>query len=191
MEREAMYTAKEALVAHPHNPRVLTLVGLALAGAAEGSNNRSSSKRGGGVEGGSTTRKKAKRALQKALSIDPDAARPLLALVNVHCAEHEYVEAADLVRSSLEGTASSSFRGYSAVYGASGSGGGGGKTKITEMGSDIAERDLLLAKLADILALNGNYSEALSCYHKALSENPENVKATNGLDRLERSMRGE
>ena len=116
----------------------LTLVGLALAGAAEGSNNRGSSKRGGGVEGGSTTRKKAKRALQKALSIDPDAARPLLALVDLHCAEHEYVEAADLVRSSLEGTASSSFREYSAGYGASGGGGGGGKTKITEMGSDIS-----------------------------------------------------
>ena len=117
----------------------LTLVGLALAGAAEGSNNRGSSKRGGGVEGGSTTRKKAKRALHEALSIDPDAARPLLALVDLHCAEHEYVEAADLVRSSLEGTASSSFRGYSAGYGASGGGGGGGgKTKITEMGSDIS-----------------------------------------------------
>lgn len=51
-------------------------------------------------------------------------------------------------------------------------------------------QDILQTKLADIYALNGNYSEALARYHTAVSMNPDNVEAQRGLDRLERLMRG-
>jgi len=39
--------------------------------------------------------------------------------------------------------------------------------------------------------MHKQFAEALPCYHKALSLNPNCIKALKGLDRLEKLMRGE
>ena len=128
----------------------------------------------------------AKRALRKALSLDPLALRPLLALVELHTVERDYDACVELLSGAIERGAGgrscpTSFGGW---VGGGGNGGGGAG------GDRHHARDLLHTKLADVHALNENYSEALARYHTAVSMNPENVGAQRGLDRLERLMRG-
>uniref|UniRef100_A0A7S2WJE0 Anaphase-promoting complex subunit 7 n=1 Tax=Rhizochromulina marina TaxID=1034831 RepID=A0A7S2WJE0_9STRA len=48
----------------------------------------------------------------------------------------------------------------------------------------------LHAKLGDVLALQQRYSEALEHYHTAISLNPDIEEAKEGLERLEKRMRG-
>eukprot|EP00743_Colponemidia_sp_Colp-15_P006649 GILK01007168.1.p1 GENE.GILK01007168.1~~GILK01007168.1.p1 ORF type:complete len:544 (-),score=85.06 GILK01007168.1:173-1747(-) len=51
-------------------------------------------------------------------------------------------------------------------------------------------KDFMHTKLADVLTMNSNYSEALQHYHTALSLNPNYAAAKRGLDRLEKLLRG-
>ena len=51
-------------------------------------------------------------------------------------------------------------------------------------------QDFLHTKLADVLTANGKHSDALAYYHTALSLKPENAAAKQGLERLEKLMRG-
>jgi anaphase-promoting complex subunit 7 len=50
--------------------------------------------------------------------------------------------------------------------------------------------DTLHTKLAHVYTLNEQYSEALSCFHMAISLNPNSTAANAGLERLEKLMRG-
>ncbi|CBJ30595.1 Putative subunit of the Anaphase Promoting Complex [Ectocarpus siliculosus] len=51
-------------------------------------------------------------------------------------------------------------------------------------------RDTLHTKLAEVYMLNGKLDDALESFHFAISLNPSCVKASQGLERLEKVMRG-
>ena len=50
--------------------------------------------------------------------------------------------------------------------------------------------DFLHTKLADVYTLHEQFAEALTCYHTAISLNPASTAAAQGLERLEKLMRG-
>ncbi len=50
--------------------------------------------------------------------------------------------------------------------------------------------DFLHTKLGEVYCLNENFSEALACYHTAISMNPGSAAAAAGLERLEKLLRG-
>ena len=103
--------------------------------------------RGMVVEG----REKAKRALRTALALDSGALRPLFALVDIYVHERDFKTCISLLRQGMEGTTES----HSAAM--------------------HNNQDLLQAKLGDIYALSENYQEAMTCYHTAISINPDSV----------------
>eukprot|EP00521_Asterionellopsis_glacialis_P013243 CAMPEP_0195301164 /NCGR_PEP_ID=MMETSP0707-20130614/28790_1 /TAXON_ID=33640 /ORGANISM="Asterionellopsis glacialis, Strain CCMP134" /LENGTH=581 /DNA_ID=CAMNT_0040364031 /DNA_START=68 /DNA_END=1813 /DNA_ORIENTATION=+ len=108
---------------------------------------------------------RAKRALRKALALDQGSTlRPMLALVDIYVQEEDFNTCIELLKQGLEGMSSA-------------------KTALQC-------QDLLQTKLGEIYTLNENYSEAMTCFHTALSMNPENLSAQRGLDRLEKVMRG-
>jgi len=162
------------------NPRALTLVGLALAqgsSAMEGKNHEEEDheERMNTHKGG---RDRARRALRKALVLDPFCWRALYALVDLTLEDGQYEEAIDLLKSGLEGVlvANKKEKGGQLLH---------AQNKRVDYHAlsmhehhDIEHhRDLLASKLADVYAANKNYSESLSLYHKALSWNPENIDA--------------
>lgn len=133
--KEAVCMAREAIEIAPRDCRAVTLVGLALSHAKEG-------------------RDRAKRAFQKALKLDPQALRPLLALVDIYQQEGDYDTCVELL---LKGRSNTG---------------------------------MLEARLGEVHTLNENYMEAMTCFHTALSLNPDNLEAQRGMDRLEKVMRG-
>ena len=52
-------------------------------------------------------------------------------------------------------------------------------------------REDVFTKLAHIFLMDKQYAEALTYFHQALGLNPESTEALQGLDRLEKLMRGE
>lgn len=52
------------------------------------------------------------------------------------------------------------------------------------------QKDVIQAKLAEIYTLMESYDSALECYHTAISLNPQNGLASQGLERLEKIMKG-
>jgi len=163
--KEAICTAKEAISSAPRDARAITLVGLALSQAPASQQN------GEGKD-------RAKRALKRALALDPGAPRPLFALVDLHASEGNFDTCVKLLRDALEG----------------------GKTDMSDSAPPAATShtvtwnkehgDVIQSKLAEIHTLSENYTEALECYHVAISMNPQNGLAIQGLERLEKIMRG-
>ena len=149
--KEAICAAKEAISAAPRDPRAVTLVGLALAQGQVGADN------GEGME-------KAKRALRKALTLDPSALRPLMALVTIHVHEKDYETCTDLLKQGIEG--------------------------MTECQTSLHGQDSLQCRLGEIYMLSENYKEAIASFHAAIALNPMNTEAQRGLDRLEKTVRG-
>jgi anaphase-promoting complex subunit 7 len=96
-------------------------------------------------------RDKAKRALRTALALDPGALRPLFALVDILSQERDFDACIALLRKGMEGTTES----FSAAM--------------------HNHQDLLQAKLGEIYTLSSNFQEAMTCFHTALSINPESV----------------
>ena len=165
--KEAICTAKEAISSAPRDARAITLVGLALSQAPASQQN------GEGKD-------RAKRALKRALALDPGAPRPLFALVDLHASEGSFDTCITLLQEAYEG-------GRTDVSDSS--------TSATAINSHTVtwnkeHGDVIQAKLAEIHTLHGNYTEALECYHVAISLNPQNGLATQGLERLEKIMRG-
>ena len=163
--KEAICTAKEAISSAPRDARAITLVGLALSQAP------ASQQHGEGKE-------RAKRALKRALALDPGAPRPLFALVDLHASEGNFDTCVKLLRDAMEG----------------------GKSDMSDSTSPAATShtvtwnkehgDVIQAKMAEIYTLSESYTEALECYHVAISMNPQNGLAIQGLERLEKIMRG-
>lgn len=160
--KEAICTAKEAMAFAPRDSRALCLVGLALSRAISVSKDRDS----GGQE-------RAKKALRKAIALDPLAIRPLLALADLYMADGDIDSCIDMLKKSIND---------------------GGETEITgtsPMLSRVYSRQVILnSKLGDVYSEDRKFEDAISCYHKALSMNPDCVEARRGLENLEHLMRG-
>ncbi len=62
--------------------------------------------------------------------------------------------------------------------------------QVLESALELRERDVLHARLGDILARMLRFPHALSAYHKALALNPALESAKTGLERLEKLMKG-
>lgn len=149
--KEAICAAKEAISAAPRDPRAVTLVGLALAQGQMRTDN------GEGME-------KAKRALRKALALDPSAFRPLTALVSIHAREKDYDACIELLRRGIEG--------------------------MSDANSSLYGQDILQSRLGEIYMLSERYQDAIGCFHAALALNPMNTDVQRALDKLERMVRG-
>jgi len=164
--KEAICTAKEAISRCSKDARAVTLVGLALAQAP------TSQQKGEGKD-------RAKRALKKALSMDPGSMRPLFCLVDIYASEGEYETCVKLLQDGLENC---------------------GKLNEDQLNNASAfshtstwnkeHADVIYVKLAEIHTYNEAYVEALNCYHVAISMNPHNGLAVQGLERLEKFMSG-
>lgn len=152
--KEAICAAKEAISAAPRDPRAITLVGLAL---AQGQLRTSD-----GVEGGM---EKAKRALRKALALDPSSLRPLMALVTIYQQEKDFETCIELLQQGIEG--------------------------LTAAQSNMQGQDVLQSRLGQIYVLADNYTDAIHSFHTAISMNPMNAEAQRALERLEKTMRGD
>ncbi|KAK1742442.1 anaphase-promoting complex subunit 7 [Skeletonema marinoi] len=133
--KEAICTAKEAISQAPRDARATTLVGLALAQAPPNQ------------QGAGEGKDRAKRALKKAMDIDPGAPRPLFALVDIYASEGNFETCVKLLQDGMDGA-----------------------------------WDIIQAKLAEIYTLDEKYDSALECYHTAISMNPHNGLAVQGLD---------
>lgn len=166
--KEALCTAKEAISQAPRDARATTLVGLALAQAPPNQ------------QGAGEGKERAKRALKKAMEIDPGAPRPLFALVDIYAAEGNYEMCVKLLQDGMDGTGTTKESARTSSVGASSH----TNTWVKEHG------DIIQAKLAEIYTLDENYNYALQCYHTAISMNPHNGLAAQGLERLEKIMRG-
>lgn len=149
--KEAICAAKEAISAAPRDPRAVTLVGLALQQGQIGSNNKE------GME-------KAKRALRKALVMDPSALRPLLSLVQLHAHEKDYETCIELLRRGIEGT--------------------------TEAKCPLRGQEILQTKLGEIYMAAENYNDAIASFHAALALNPMSTEVQRLLEKLEKNVRG-
>ncbi len=149
--KEAICAAKEAISAAPRDPRAVTLVGLALQQGQIGSNNKE------GME-------KAKRALRKALVMDPSALRPLLSLVQLHAHEKDYETCIELLRRGIEGT--------------------------TEAKCPLRGQEILQTKLGEIYMAAENYNDAIASFHAALALNPMSTEVQHLLEKLEKNVRG-
>jgi len=157
--KEAICTAKEAITKAPKDARAVTLVGLALSQAPVSQQNV------GGVE-------RAKRALKKAMDIDPGAPRPLFALVDLYASEGKYADAVKLLKDAIDGG-----------------------NEMTESTTSITwnreHKDVIYAKLAEVHTQQDNITDALECYHVAMSLNAQNFLAQQGLQRLENIVKGQ
>ena len=92
-------------------------------------------------------REKAKRAFNKALTLDPLCIDAALALVDLYVDLADYGTCIELLQHCLQNH----------------------------------NQDFLHTKLADVFTLNEQYSEALTCYHTAISLNPSSTAAAQGL----------
>ena len=174
--KEAICAAKEAIFIAPKDPRAITLVGIALAKTPTSSTS-------------TMVNDRAKRALRKALALDPSGLRPFLALVDLHVELEEYEDAIDLL---TKGLSVSMHEGFYRVCDNDDSGNANLQHLDNEYSHDNNRyQDLIHAKLGHVHSRNENYTEALTSYHTALSMNPDNVDAQNGMEILERQMRGE
>ena len=153
--KEAICAAKEAISAAPRDPRTMTLVGLALA------QGHMSTEGGGGADG----MDRAKRALLKALALDPSSLRPLLSLVTIYVHEKDFEQAIDLLKRGIEG--------------------------MSESHHSIHGQDILLCRLGSVYMMDDNYKDAITSFHAAIGINPMNADAQRALDKLERAVRGE
>jgi anaphase-promoting complex subunit 7 len=149
--KEAICAAKEAISAAPRDPRAIALVGLALQEGQIGADSIEATE-------------KAKRALRKALGIDPSALRPLLSLVQLHMHEKDYDTCIELLRQGIEG--------------------------MTESRSRLQGQDILQSKLGEIYMAAENYNDAIASFHSALALNPSNAEYQRSLDKLEKTVGG-
>jgi anaphase-promoting complex subunit 7 len=159
--KEAVCSAKEAISGSPRDPRAITLVGLALAQAS------TSHQKGEGKE-------RAKRALKKAVALDHGALRPLFALVDLYASESEYATCIKILQDAIEN---------------------GGKISesaplcsVSTWNKELA--DVIQAKMAEIYMLSEDFGQALECYHTAIAMNPHNGLAVQGLERIEKLLKG-
>jgi anaphase-promoting complex subunit 7 len=150
--KEAICAAKEAISAAPRDPRAVTLVGLAL---AQGQLRTDSSSMDG--------MERAKRALRKALVLDPSALRPLMALVSIHAREKDYDACIELLQKGMEG--------------------------VTESKNNLQGQDVLQSRLGEIYMSAERYKDAIAAFHAALAMNPQSIGVQRALDQLEKTVR--
>jgi anaphase-promoting complex subunit 7 len=159
--KEAICTAKEAMSFAPRDSRSLTLVGLALSQASLFSRDS------GGKD-------RAKKALKKALILDPMALRPILALADLYLADDEVEACTGLLKKAIDDMGQSHFNDTSP----------GLSSHMDEI------QVVLFSKLGLVYSKNKKYKEAVTYYHKALSMNPEYDEARRGIEQMENVMKG-
>jgi len=158
--KEAVCTAKQAIAFAPRDPRAMTLVGLAWARAPSSPHRE---EKGG--------KDRAKRALKKALVLDPMALRPRMALVELLLAEENYDSSVELLKHGI------------GEVGQGGIGGGvgvGGESNFIGVSFSYHAQGRLVilhTKLADVHTRRKNCGDALSCYHTALSMDAQSMEA--------------
>ena len=114
-------------------------------------------------------REKAKRTLKKAFTTDPTNRKALFSLVDLHLEEEEYEVCIELIKRGID---------ESDGYGSS------------QVGSSNHNYiDQLYSKMAEIHIAEKKYGNALECYHKALSINPNSNEAQDGMEELEKLMK--
>mmetsp|Transcript_47144 Transcript_47144/g.115121 ORF Transcript_47144/g.115121 Transcript_47144/m.115121 type:complete len:635 (+) Transcript_47144:163-2067(+) len=152
---EAVSTAKEAIKIAPRDARALTLVGLTLQHGGPSVDYEESNRLD-----------QAKRALKKALSMDPSAIRPLLALVQLYVDERDYDSCIDLLKQGIEGQ--------------------------TEHSSPAQnQQEILQIRLGEVYVMAEQYLPALASFQMAQAMNPNNVEIQQHIERMERILRGE
>jgi tetratricopeptide (TPR) repeat protein len=140
--KQALGTAKEALVLMPQNPRSLTLVGVVLAHSSEG-------------------RAKATRAFKRALTIDPFCSEAVAAMTNLLCGETRYADAIKLLTDFIDA-------GGGADDGdARGGSNGRDAAAATNDASDTYSVDAMHVTLGNVLVLSGDRPRALYHFHTA------------------------
>ncbi len=111
---------------------------------------------------------KAKRTLQKAYNVDPTCRKTLFALVDLHLQEEEFEVCIDLIKRGIDESDCS-------------------YTYMWLAGENSTDK--LYSKLAEVYTLKKEYSNALECFHKALSINPHSNDAQRSMDDLEKVMK--
>lgn len=157
--KEAVAVAKEAMNYAPRDCRSLTLVGLALSKAAMSSSRDSD-----------VGKERATKALRKAISLDPFAMNPLLALVDLYIADSNFEECERILIEAID------------------LGDGAFLTPHTSVGN--SRQAILQRKLADVYAGSGKFVDALTHYHRALSLHPDCPDAQRGIEQMEKAMGG-
>lgn len=141
--KEAIVAAKNAIQMAPNNAKALTLVGVAF---AKGSPARE-------------VKERAKKALLKALSLDPSCLRALLTLVNLHLQDSDCDTCVELLTEGME-----------------------------NLHTNEHDLPLLHTKLGNVYAMKHDYDNALKHYQAAITLKPNDTSAQQGLDRLEKMM---
>jgi len=104
--------------------------------------------------------KRAKRALTKALALDSTDLRSLLALVNLHLKDEECDSCVELLSRGME-----------------------------SLRTNDQDLPLLHTKLGNVYTMKEDYENALKHYHSAISLNPHDSDAHQGLEELEKLMK--
>ncbi len=113
-------------------------------------------------------KEKAKRTLQKAYNVDPTCRKALFALVELYVEEEDYDTCIDLIKKGIdESDCSYTYHAF---------------TEENSVGA-------LYSKMAEVYTLKKQYGDALECFHKALSINPNSNDAQRAMDELEKVMK--
>ena len=123
---------------------------------------------------GDAGKEKALRNFRKAVTLDHGTKRPLFALVDFYASDGDFATCMKLLKDSIES---------------------GGKVHEDIPLSAVntwnkTNIDLIRAKMGEIYLLSDEFEKALECFHTAISLNPQNGLAIQGLERVEKLLNG-
>lgn len=148
---------------HARNPRAFTNYGLILQTANEG-------------------RQKAAKALHKAIQMDREYTDAVLGLADMYLASKQYADALNMLQAfntkAAQAAAANAAPASSSLSGAT-----------PPFAALSGSRDILLAKIGEIHALQGSLDEAMQCYKQAITINPTCMQAIQGMERIDQDAK--